>query len=288
MTGEGELARVEPVDSRQFRIAVRKLADSLSYGSDRSRFLGAGMEYVQSRPYEPGDSVRRIDWRVTARTLRHHVKEHEAPKRIACWLLIDTSASMTVSSVAKCKYQLALELAGGIALACLDRVSPVGVVGVGERDLLHRPSLSRAQVLRWLLELRRYRVDERTTLSRRLAELAPTIPHRALFVVLSDLHDPAALTTLRHLATRHDTIVLQLRDPAEEGLRGAGFLRGAEAETGVAFDTHGRRALLDPRVTTELLRKAGVDHLVVRTDLPFLEKVRRLFATRGLLGKVAR
>jgi uncharacterized protein (DUF58 family) len=205
-----------------------------------------------------------------------------------CWLLVDIFALMTVSSVALSKYELALRIAGGVALSCLDRVSPVGMAGVGERDLLLRPTLSRSRILGWLLELRRFRFDERTTLARRLRELAPSLPHRVLLVVLSDLHDPGALVALRHLATFHDVAVIELRDPVEEGMRGVGFLRAREAETGAAFETHGRRPWLDPRVAADLLRRSGIDHLVLRTDRPFLEHVRRFFATRGLLGRGAR
>jgi hypothetical protein len=49
---QGFLSQLTALDSRQFVVAVKKLADSLSYGTDRSPFLGSGVEYVQSRPYE--------------------------------------------------------------------------------------------------------------------------------------------------------------------------------------------------------------------------------------------
>jgi uncharacterized protein (DUF58 family) len=62
------LDSVDHLNSRQFVIAIKRLADSLSYGTDRSPFVGSGTEYAQSRPYQPGDPVKAIDWRVTART----------------------------------------------------------------------------------------------------------------------------------------------------------------------------------------------------------------------------
>ncbi|MFT4540823.1 MAG: hypothetical protein ACI841_001920 [Planctomycetota bacterium] len=285
---EGKIESLDVLDARQFQIVIRRLADSLLYGTDLSTFLGSGVEYVQSRPYQPGDSVRTIDWRVTGRTGRVFVKEYESPKSMPVYLLIDTSASMTISSVAASKYQTALYLAGGLALACLDRVSPVGVVGVGGRKFRIQPSLAKPQVMEWLLHLRSFRYDEPTQMGERLAELTPSLKSRAFFIVLSDMHDPTAPQALKRLAQRHDCAVVQLQDPAELNLRGAGFMRAREAETGREFWTHGRETHTDQEKLTMTLRRAGIDHLLLRTDQPYAHSVRYFFESRGFLGRGAR
>lgn len=283
----GLLGPIEPLSARKFVIAVRRLADDLTYGMDGSRFRGSGIDYVQSRPYMPGDPVKSMDWRVTARSGRYHVKEYEAQRRIPAWFLIDTSASMTVSSIGTSKYELALRTAGGLALACLDRMSPVGVLGTGGRELRIEPSLAKDLVLQWLLRLRRHAFDEPTRLSRRLAELRPTLRSRSLVIVCSDLHEPGAIHSLAMLAQQHEVAVLQFQDPAEVTLRGSGFLRAQEAESGRAFVTHGRRPVVDQLRIEAELRRGGVGHLLIRTDQPFLPKLRHFFRARGA-GKGAR
>ena len=285
---EGYLEHHDTLDSRQFTIAVKKLATSLSYGTDRSPFLGSGVEYVQSRQYQFGDPIRTIDWRVTARTGRLFVKEYEAPKCLPCYLLLDTSASMTISSQQRSKYTIAVHIAGGLAFAALDRVSPVGLVGVGDRALRISPSLSKHQIMQWLHRLRRFRYDEGTGLSRRIAELSPSLTNRALVIVLTDLHDPRAISALKRLTQMHDVAVLQFQDPAEEHLRGSGFFRAQEAETGRSFVTHGRRQWLDQDQVDQELKRGGIDHLLIRTDEPFVVKLRYFFQSRDLLGKGAR
>ena len=232
--------------------------------------------------------VKSIDWRVTARTGRAHVKEYEAPKRMPVYLFIDTSASMTVSSQRLSKYAWAVQIAGGLALACLDRVSPVGVVGAGERPLRITPSLSRVQIMEWLHALRHYSMDEATTLAVRVSELAALLPQRAMLVVLSDLHDPAALPSLRLAGQRHEVVVVQLRDPAEDPVAGLGFFRAREAETGISFLSRGRAVPSSEDVVAAELRRGGIDHLVLRTDRPIAAPLREFLQARGGLNRRAR
>jgi uncharacterized protein (DUF58 family) len=270
----------DPLDSRQFEVVIRRLANALTYGQERSPFLGAGIEYVQSRPYVPGDPVKFIDWRVTARTGKFHVKEYEAPRQMPVYLLVDTSASMCLSSQPVSKYSWAVQIAGGLALAAVDHMNPVGLMAVGERELHHTPTLARSSVLQWMHQLRRYHFAEGTTLGRRIRELVPRVEQRCLFIVLSDLHDPDAIPAIKLMAHDHDCVVLHLVDPAEAGRTGGGIFRAIEAESGREFVAHGRSRWFDDEATHTLSR-AGVDYLRLPTHEPILPRVRHLFKNRG-------
>jgi uncharacterized protein (DUF58 family) len=285
---EAELEVSDHLDERQFALEIKRLADSLSFGADSSPFLGSGIEYVQSRVYQPGDPVKAIDWRVTARTGKVHLKEYETPKRMPVYLVVDTSASMCVTSQRVSKYAWAVKLAGALALASLARISPVGLIGGGERDFDSHPTLSRERIFLWLHCLRRYRLDEKTTVGRKLRQLAGVLESRCLVIVISDLYDPAAVPALRLLAQEHDCVALRLQDPAERGHTGGGLFRAEEAETGLAFVGTGRSQWLDEETLARELKRGGIDQLVLPTEQPFLPRLRGYLQRRNCLGKGTR
>jgi uncharacterized protein (DUF58 family) len=275
---------------RQLEIAVCRLADDLRFGQDASPYVGAGIEYLQSRPFVDGDPVRDIDWKVTARTQRFHVKQYEALRSTPAYLVVDTSASMAFTSRPFSKHKLAVLLAGGLALAALRRLSPVGILAAGSRRLHVRPSLLRGRVFQWMHALQRVALDEPTHLAQRLEQLSELAVSRTLVIVISDLHDPEAIPAAKRLAQRHDVIVLHLEDPAERGELRGGMFHAVEAETGRRFVAHGRSRWLDGSLhhPRRQLAAAGIDYLLLGTDRPFVAPLRRLLADRGGLMRNTR
>lgn len=273
------------LDARQFELAVKILADTLSYGSDSSPFLGSGMEYAQSRIYQPGDPVKLIDWRVTARTGRVHVKEYEAPKRLPIYIIIDTSASMCVGSTRLTKYAWAVHLSTGLALAAQRRMSPIAFIGCGERDIKVDLTLSRNVVLETAHNLRHYQVTEETKLGTSLRKLAPNLRNKSVVLVLSDFHDPDAIPALKLLAHEHDCVALHLLDPTERGKFGGGIFRAREAETGHRFVGHGGSTWFDIQKVRQQIIHGGIDHLMLPIDEPFLPKIKFFLKRRNILAR---
>ena len=254
------------ISARQFAVTARRLANSLVFGTDDSIFHGCGVEYAQPRPYTPGDPIKALDWTVTARTGRHYIKEYQEPKRMPVYILLDTSASMCISSGPMSKYAWAVTLGAGLALAAQMRMSPVGLLGCGQRQIHIKPTLSAGTVMQWAHELRRHGFLETTSFGRRVRELAPSLAARTLVIALTDLHDPDAIPAMKWMGAEHDVVVLHLQDPAELGIPGSGFYRGQEAETGAAFTGHGWKSWDASVAARHELMRYQVDYLRLRTD----------------------
>lgn len=268
-----------------FEMVVRKLADDLAFGMDASRFIGSGLEYAKSRPYATGDSMKAFDWKVTARTGKPFVKEYETLKRTTIYVVIDTSASMGVKSTPLSKHDMAVWIGSGIGLVGQRHLSPVGVIGGGERETRLNPSLLRNDLWHALEPLRVKSYSERTELASRLLELDVRAKRASMVVVLSDLHDPQIVQAMRRLAQRHDCIAIHLLDPAETGQLRAGFFRGQEAETGRTFLAHGGSAWMNEGEMAGDLARSGVSYLRLSTDRSFIGPLRHFLGSRpGIAG----
>jgi hypothetical protein len=100
-------------------------------------------------------------------------------------------------------------------------------------------------------------------------------------LVLSDLHDPDAVSALRLVAQEHECIVLHFRDPSETGVRGAGLFRGREAESGRSFFASGLRRWLHDQDVKKQLTRQGIEYLLLETHRPILAPVRSFLKARG-------
>ena len=278
------LATPYELSSRQFELALKKMADDLTYGSDASRFVGPGTEYAQSRPYSPGDSIRAIDWKVTARSRRVHVKDYEAPKRTTVYIIVDTSSSMHATSTAISKHATAIWIAGTFALSAFRRRSPVLLVSGGDRTLPLMPTLIRSHLWASIELLRKPpQFVETTNIAAMIEQISAFADRTSLFVIISDLHDLSCVSAIKRTGQRHDCLVIQLQDPAERGALKAGFMRASEAETGREIFANSRSQFLaESQIDRRLdFAQGRVDHVLLATDKPFMATLKQALSSRG-------
>jgi uncharacterized protein (DUF58 family) len=262
---------------RALELAIGRRVDGLLAGDYRSAFPGIGSELHQVRQYEPGDDVRRMEWNVTARTGRPHVRVELAERVLVTWLVIDASASMSFGTADRRKADVAEGVALAVGYAATRRGNRLGLVTFGSAEpRLRRPRQGRAALLDTLEALRVHPGGD-ATLKEALELVDRVAIQRALVVVVSDFRGPRdwRLPILR-VAGRHPTVAVEVRDPREQELPDMGELRLVDPETGrqLRVDTRDRKlrerfatAAADERrslVTT--LSSAGVRHVTLSTQ----------------------
>ncbi|RDI95506.1 DUF58 domain-containing protein [Meiothermus sp. QL-1] len=270
----------------EFRV-IRRL-DGFLFGDYRGFFYGPSLDLAEVREYQPGDEVRRIDWNVTARTGKLHIRQYREEKEVTVWLIVDLTASMNFGTRRALKAEVALEFAGVAAAIAARHGDRVGALGFSEAGLrLVPPGVGRRQVLRLLRELlpltRGGRGGE--GLEGALEHAARIIRRRALLFVVSDFlspqEEPPWAASLRRLAHRHDVVAVRVLDPAELELPDGGELRLRDPESGeeVWLDTsdprvrRAYRALVQAREAEleRIFRSARVDTLVLSTAKDMVE-----------------
>ena len=104
---------------RTLELTISRRLDGVLHGNYQGLTPGHGSEPGESRPYAPGDDVRRIDWNVTARTQETYIREQIADRDLTAWLVVDASATMQFGTVTNTKAQTALAATAAVGSSLL-------------------------------------------------------------------------------------------------------------------------------------------------------------------------
>ena len=219
--------------ARQLKLSRKKRALSVLAGPNKSNFRGRGIDFEEVRSYQPGDDIRTIDWRVTARTGTAHTKLFREERERPVLVVVDQRNSMFFGSSHCFKSVLAAQLAGLLAWSALDSGDRIGGLvfnGTEHRDI--RPRRSRKTALSLLSHVANYNkilplatTDGDSSFSSMLGNLRRIArPGSAIFLV-SDFHgaeQDAAREHLFQLSQHCEITALSCSDPMEGELPRAG------------------------------------------------------------------
>jgi uncharacterized protein (DUF58 family) len=203
-------------------LVARHVVDGFLTGRHRSPYHGFSVEYLDHRPYSPGDEIRTLDWKVLARTGKYYVKLFQDEVNARVYVLLDCSRSMTFRKDGLSKLEYGSYLAAALAYLMLQQNDAVGLVLFDSEVREYLPARARPTHFRRIVSLlEQPPVGGDTDIGRTLHAVAERIDRRGLVIVISDLIDDVAtiadgLQHFRH--ERHEVIVFHVLDDAELNL----------------------------------------------------------------------
>jgi uncharacterized protein (DUF58 family) len=199
------------------QLLAKTVVDGFLTGLHRSPYLGFSIEFAEHRQYMPGDDIRRIDWRLWARTDRHYIKLYEADTNANFMVILDVSASMSYGSHTLTKLDYARYLAACLSFFSSQQRDRVGLVTF-DREIVEyvRPSMKHLDTVLHVLD--RANAGRRGELEPPLLQVTELLGRKGILVLISDFYeDPdRVLKAVGPLRARgHVVIVFQVMDPTE-------------------------------------------------------------------------
>ncbi|MCC7192627.1 MAG: DUF58 domain-containing protein [Phycisphaeraceae bacterium] len=203
-------------------IAARLVVEGLYAGQHRSPHRGYSIEFAEHREYTPGVDPRHLDWKILGKRDKLYVKQYEEQTNLRCYLLLDSSASMSYRhDGAITKFEYACYCAASLAYLMQSQHDAFGLITYDQKVATHIPPRQGRNHLRVVLEeLGKAQPVGQTDLTTTFNELAETMKRRALVVVLSDLFSVGevgklleSISHLRH--KKHEVVVFHVLDRAE-------------------------------------------------------------------------
>jgi uncharacterized protein (DUF58 family) len=285
------------------QLAARAIVDGVMYGVHRSRLPGSGLEFSQYRSYQPGDDLRRVDWKLFGRSDRYFVRESETETTLVVRLAVDATASMAQAEeggVSRLAY--ARLVTAALAFLAHRQGDAVGLLAVSD-DRIHtlEPRQDPQQLGRALHLLESLAPAGRWPAWPRLEPAflgGVAAGRRGITVLVSDMHERAEeirAVAARLAALRHDVLALHLVGPTETDFPYAGPVTFEELETGRRVEVDAARAraayLEGTRREHEELRRAlegrGVAYARLSTAEPLDAALIRALRARARLAAPA-
>lgn len=282
---------------RKIEIKTRGLSNEIFAGKYHTAFRGRGMSFSEVREYRAGDDVRDIDWNVTARSRKPHIKVYEEERELTMMLVVDVSGSRMFGSTERLKKNIITEIAAVLAFSAAENNDKVGCIFFSDRvEKFIPPKKGRSHILMIIRELIGFRPESTgTKLSEPVRFLTNVNKKRCTTFILSDFmdssQDRSALDdALKIAGGRHDLVGIRIYDPRETELPDVGIVELRDAETGrkVWVDTSSR-AVRDHYAESWRQRSAEIeatlkhnriDTATVSTDVDYVAELMKLFKQR--------
>lgn len=219
---------------RRIEIVTRKLVNDVMSGQYRSHFKGHGVQFSEHRLYVPGDDVRHIDWKASARSRDPLVKKYEEERELTVFLVVDVSASERFGSTGRLKSEVVAEIGAMLSYAAIQTGDRIGaLLFTSEVEKIIPPKKGRVHMLRIVHELLSYQPKKTgTNLSEALDVAGRVMKHAGVVFLLSDFRSEGYQRALQKISTKHDVVAIRVADPMESKIPQKEIFLFSDPETG--------------------------------------------------------
>lgn len=288
--------------AKDLKLQQRRKALSILAGPNKTRFRGRGLDFEEVRAYQPGDDIRSIDWRVTARTGKAYTKLFSEERERPLLIVTDQRQPMFFGSQHCFKSVMACHLSTLIAWSGLQQGDRVGGLIFGnEQHTELRPRRSRQSVLGYIHQLQQYnlqlsrdtglQVDHSKQLANTLSELRRIAKPGSAIYIISDFagfDDEEVQQHLYQLSRHCEITALFVYDPLERDLPSAGQYTVTDGQQRRHIDTstHTLRQTYAERFNEQLqslhqeLAKTSIPLIEVGTYQPPLKRLMEFYGRR--------
>lgn len=279
---------------RTLELTVKRKLDGVLHGDHLGLIPGPGSEPGESREYQPGDDVRRMDWAVTARTAHPHVRQMIADRELETWLVVDMSASLDFGTTVCEKRDLAVAASAAITFLNSGGGNRLGALIANGETMTRVPARSGRQhehtLLRTIATTPRAPVGVRGDLATAIDALRRPERRRGMAVIISDFLGPINwMRPLRAVSARHEVLAIEVIDPRDVELPDIGDVVLQDAESGVTReftidaqlrDDFAKAAAAHRAEVSRTIRSCGAPLLTLRTDRDWIADIVRFVESR--------
>ena len=276
---------------RELEIKTKGLVDGMMAGSYKSKIRGRGIEFSEVREYVLGDDVRHIDWNVTARTNKLHVKEFVEERDLRVYVIFDYSASNEFG-FEKSKKSIGHEIAASIIFSAMKNNDSIGLgIFTDTLEQFIPARKGRKHSLTLLRTLLSHKTkSKQTDIETSLLQLHHILGQHSIIFIISDYISPNFLRPLKFLKNRHDVILINLSDIRESKLPDIGYTMLEDMESGeqllvntsdVTFrESFTKNSLENSEKIKTDITKLKVEMVNVSEQIPFDVALRQFFNQR--------
>jgi len=277
---------------KRIHIKSRRSVNNIMAGQYKSVFRGSGIEFEEVREYAPGDDVKTIDWKVSARLGKPFVKLYKEERESIVMLMIDMSSSLKFGTFSGPKLDKAAEVASVLAFNAIRNNDKVGVIFFTDRvEKYIPPKKGASHIWRVIKEIFTFSPQGTgTNVSEALDYLSKISRKRSFVFILSDFLDDGYLKSLRQIRQRHETIGVMIYDTGGFKLPEKGIITLSDFETGrqIMFDAFNNRIQNEftalkragHKKTLDLFSKAKSDVIELETAASVSDTLLKYFKSR--------